>query len=315
MPGPHVPYRNSTYTYDNYTLSSFLNDNSNPNGIDYLNQYRWTNLDNYSTNPATHFGYYRAGGEKTLNPVPRVRYLGVELEVASKVLPLQIDHPGWVKNTLPDFVVCKADSSTGRYGFEICTAPAELEYQKKMWRSIFDPQQPDPAIPHMNQELISGNERRNSWGNELDNGDRGLHVHISKSGITPYTLGKMLNFLNNPAHNAFMVLIAGRDNRHYAPYHRHGIKLKEGVVDSGRLVGGKYHALNTAHAHTLELRIFAGTTIMEEFFTRLEFADSLAPFCSRHALSHLTLPHYKEWLSENSQVERYPHLSSFMAKG
>src|SRR6266404_5801356 len=63
-------------------------------------------------------------------------FLGVELEVEVKNPVFREDTAQSVCGLLKDFIIVKADASL-KYGFEICTRPADLQEHKTNWKTFF----------------------------------------------------------------------------------------------------------------------------------------------------------------------------------
>jgi len=206
---------------------------------------------------------------------------GIELEVESCDGD-QDEGAEYVRAYLPDnYCVFKEDSSLGRGGFEIVTRPDSMEVHKRKWES-----------------LLSDNpgSRIHSWDTE---GRCGMHVHISKSALSPLQMGKMLVFLNEPCNGSFVKCVAGRSGASYAS------RCKRKHTDIDKLED-RAVALNIT-GRTAEVRIFRGTLKRESFLKNLEFVSALVEYCGpakfgiRQAASH---KEFCKWLSRKD----YPHL-------
>ena len=209
---------------------------------------------------------------------------GVELEVEARSADSSVGAE-WVRNFLPDNYAClKHDGSLGQGGFEIVSRPDSVEVHKKYW------------TPMLN---ASPNKVLSSW----QTGRCGMHVHVSRLGLSQLQLGKMLCFLNDPANEGFVCKVAGRRNSRWSRIY------KKKVTDIRRPyeIADRYVALNLCNRRTAEFRIFKGTLSPRGFFKNLEFCAALVEFTSpcKASLSDATdYTKFCEWLS----YKTYPHL-------
>jgi len=215
----------------------------------------------------------------------RVLY-GVELEVESRDY-ISVMGAQWARTHLSDmYCVFKSDGSLGPGGFEIVTRPDSLAVHKREWAAFFAS---DPA-----RTLAS-------WST----GRCGMHVHISKSGLSSLQLGKMLCFLNEPMNERMIVKIAGRRSERWCQI------AKKKISDCNH-PQERYVALNITR-HTAEVRIFKGTLSMAGFFKNLEFCEALVKFTAPAERSIADATNYGafcRWLS----YKDYPNLYAFLVR-
>lgn len=215
----------------------------------------------------------------------RVLY-GIELEVESRDY-MSITGAQWARTHLLDrYCVFKSDGSLGAGGFEIVTRPDSIAVHKREWGAFFAN---DPTTT------------LRSW----TTGRCGMHVHISKSGLSSLQLGKMLCFLNEPANERMIVKIAGRRSERWCQI------AKKKISDCNH-PQERYVALNITR-HTAEVRIFKGTLSMAGFFKNLEFCEALVKFTAPAERSIADATHYGafcRWLS----YKDYPNLYAFLVR-
>lgn len=215
----------------------------------------------------------------------RVLY-GIELEVESRD-DMTSTGAQWARTHLSDrYCVFKSDGSLGPGGFEIVTRPDSLAVHKREWDAFFAN---DPASTLA------------SWST----GRCGMHVHISKSGLSSLQLGKMLCFLNEPANERMIVKIAGRRSVRWCQI------AKKKISDCNH-PQERYVALNIT-SRTAEVRIFKGTLSMAGFFKNLEFCEALVKFTAPAERSIADATNYGafcRWLS----YKDYPNLYAFLVR-
>lgn len=228
--------------------------------------------------------------DRTANTLPResrdrVLY-GIELEVESRD-EMSASGAQWARTHLSDrYCVFKSDGSLGPGGFEIVTRPDSLAVHQREWDAFF---------------ANGPTSTLRSWMT----GRCGMHVHISKSGLSSLQLGKMLCFLNEPANERMIVKIAGRRSERWCQI------AKKKISDCNH-PQERYVALNITR-HTAEVRIFKGTLSMAGFFKNLEFCEALVKFTAPAERSIADATNYGafcRWLS----YKDYPNLYDFLVR-
>jgi len=210
---------------------------------------------------------------------------GIELEVEDRHGD-QSSGAEYVRSHLSEgYCVFKEDSSLGEGGFEIVTRPDSMAVHKRKWESLLS----DNPGSHIY-----------SWDTE---GRCGMHVHITKSALTPLQMGKMLVFLNEPCNSSFVKCVAGRSGAAYAS------RCKRKHTDIDKLED-RAVALNITR-RTAEVRIFRGTLKRASFLKNLEFVSALVEYCGpakfgiRQAVSHRE---FCKWLSRKDYPNLWAHL-------
>jgi hypothetical protein len=190
---------------------------------------------------------FKDNGETT--PV----YMGIELEYE--------DCKDQVKNVvdaLNGHAIVKRDGTID-YGFEICTAPATLAVHKKAFQGFFD--------------KVKLFVKKNC----------GMHVHVDRRKMGEMQLGKLLAFLYKKENIPWIEAIAGRaysKNRYCLAENERKItdnfhSRHEFYAKRVRGSAGKYEALNTSPADTIEFRIFSPPKDAKTLYMRLEFVQAL----------------------------------------
>lgn len=239
----------------------------------------------------THGSIIKGYSDKSASSKPimgsdkRGDYMGVELEVVA-TMGDRCDVAHAVSDKLGhDYATLKEDGSLDNGGFEIVSCRATLAvHADRFTRLLADGQTPRGL---------------RSW----DRSCCGMHVHLSRKPITALTLGKMLVFANDPAHEALVTDIAGRKSR-FAKFSPK--RFTDGKMSSSY---DRYSIINVT-THTAEFRCFKGTLKLESFLKNLEFARSVLMFCRSAGLQQLTQHDYLQFLLTNRRD--YPNLVSFL---
>jgi hypothetical protein len=140
-----------------------------------------------------------------------------------------------------------------------------------------------------------------------------MHVHVSRASLTPLQIGKLVVFLNAPENSAFITTIAQRDAGGYC-------KRK---ADKGKLTGlaacalardDRYEALNLIPPHTVEFRIFKGTTRRDRAIKNIEFCAALCEYTETASLQSLRYTDFLAWLCKPEQRAAYATLYGFLTE-
>ena len=218
-------------------------------------------------------------------------YYGVELEVERRK-DCPYDMPHYIMDSvLNGFAQCKSDGSLDN-GFEITTAPATFGMHKKEWEHFFK-----------DKKCMS---KLKGWGTDT----AGLHIHISRSALSPTAIGKILVFINDDTNSKFINGIAGRNSGQWAK------KSPKKIQDFSQHTD-KYEAVNLSHRETIELRIFKSNISRHGFYRVLEFTDALVHFAKNYTgLTGMSL-HYKTFLRfmDRQHIKaQYPNLTAWLIR-
>lgn len=260
-------------------------------------------------------------------------FYGIELEVETapgSTFGVRDDIADRVLKLLDKKAVCKRDGSLsdgGERGFEIVTAPATLEYHKKLWKPFFDYAPTSGLVAQRTTTC-------------------GMHVHVSRPRLSWLQIGKIVQFIHEPENRQFIESISGRPAGHYQDYLREKrlyvpvskpvewirnsaldpklqgeikyMTTKEPVTrqlySPRRDARSRYTAVNLQNPHTVEFRLFKATLNPTTFFARLEFCDALVKYCApgNASMQELFTACFGQWVA--ARRKDYPNLADFMAK-
>lgn len=221
-----------------------------------------------------------------LEPIGHAPHFGVELEVeTSNAASLLISAKETAAIFRPDkFAILKRDGSLN-CGFEICTRPAAMKVHRVQWMTFF---------ARKSEELRILNSC-------------GLHVHISRQGLTDLMIAKMVCFINAYHNRKFIQCLAGRSSNNYCQ-----IKKKK-LTTASEWAGDRYEAVNIGNHSTIEFRMFKGTLNQSVFFKALEFCDAMRAFCmpaARSLRESMMRSEFTHFVHKNSK--QWPHLDAFI---
>ena len=238
-------------------------------------------LYSYSENPLRHFN------KTIINP--KDIHLGIEIEVDTASTAHRLKE---TYNVLPNFVICKQDSSI--LGFEIVTKPASFDEHKEVFSKF-------------------------PWKSHDISFRDGMHIHMDRSKLTELQIGKMYKFIYNPDNNQLMNKIAGRNIQKNAFCNNDSLKrftLHYNLMSKSKPLQRYYDnshstALNYTSKGTLELRIFQTPKSYEEFLSKLEFTKALINFTKPGIISHAHA-HIAEFFLKYLDKKTYPNLFNLL---
>lgn len=224
------------------------------------------------------------------NPQDKL-YLGAELEVEYTGQDIG-DQAQEVLDTATyegkPFVVCQEDGSLNN-GFEIITAPATLAIHKQVWTTLLTHEM---AMNHLRSH---------------DTSTCGLHVHVSKAGLTQLTIGKILVFVNSPETRPHIIKLARRDkfyNNEYEP---------KKVSQGGKLNIYRYEAVNLQNAATIEFRVFRGTLNLGTLLATIQFCHALCHWAGVTSIRDIeSWPRFWSYVEQNRKM--YAELVAYFTK-
>jgi hypothetical protein len=209
------------------------------------------------------------------------RFFGVELEV--ELRGDRVDRTGKARQLndlindgeIGNRVFFENDGSLNS-GFEIVSQPMSLPMHRDVWQWLND----KDAVASLRSHNTS---------------TCGLHVHVSRAGLTKLQIAKMVTFVNDPNNEQLIRAIARRYAEGYC-------KIKEKKIGSAHYSSDRYEAINVTGEKTIEFRIFKGSLKYESVVAALEFCHSLVEFtrpASEGDIKNLTMDHYMEFISDH----------------
>jgi hypothetical protein len=228
------------------------------------------------------------------------RHIGVENEVecGSRIEPndaaksvLDAAHPrGWKGEPLSSrLMFCEHDGSLDD-GFELITQPMSLPAQRELWARVLNSR----AV----RELRSH-----------DTDTCGLHVHVSRTGLSQLTIAKAVCFLNADTNDRFVTLLARRAGNGFCKK-----KTANAVRAADRTSWDRYERLNLTNDKTVEFRIFRGTTNYRTLIGSVEFCHAVLEFCAQSSVADLTVEAFVAWLYAPAQKADSVELRALIAR-
>ena len=102
----------------------------------------------------------------------------------------------------------------------------------------------------------------------------GLHVHVSRAGLSNLTIARAVTFVNDSGNDAFIQALARRYNTGFC-------NITEKDLDTAHLPGDRYEAINLTGRETIEFRLFRGSLKYEAVIAAVEFCHALLEYCAR----------------------------------
>lgn len=267
-------------------------------------------LDDYGFNPASKWGFETLKGGKTTNAVKKQLYYGLELEYEID----DSDDAYELRQTAHDLEFGASADGSLDCGVEFKSKPLCIDLVKE-------------RVPALLSRVRGSVHAERTCG---------LHIHLSKSGLTLMQIGLIQDFLYNDHNNEFINKLAGRKPNTYCQ--RNGDYGKLGRIrpienykfdaSGNRIIdprthnfivekkkdfwgGEKYEALNFCRKDTIEFRLFAGSMRPHRVLGRVEFVQALVEWTGdTERRTFAEVRDFQQFLNfiKNSGRKRFPNL-------
>ena len=172
-------------------------------------------------------------------------------------------------------------------GFEIVTRPMSLKYHQTFdkWKELYN-------------KVDNFMEVRSTCG---------LHVHISREHVDELLELKMVRFFE---FNQYQIRMISRREGNWSYCCNYGSTFRdEEELRHAKGNRERYRSLNFNNEHTIECRIFRGTTNYNEYIASIEFCSAMLSFVRGESIASTNKPNwfkFAEWLE--GKKETYPCL-------
>ena len=209
------------------------------------------------------------------------RFFGVELEVEVKSAFSRHERAKNIKEFVDDnfpcsmyteAVVFERDGSLDN-GFEIISQPMGLDKHKELWLWT-------------NESTITEGLRSHLTGT------CGLHVHVSREGLTNLQIARAVYFVNHQANRHLIETVARRYNAGYC-------KAKSKKISTAARAEDRYEMINLQNRKTIEFRIFKGSLKYEAIIAAIEFCHAVLNFSATNSNLHLSTEAFLKFIFEH----------------
>lgn len=222
------------------------------------------------------------------------RYIGVELEVEMADADADDDSRHDTARALLD--VANADmrrlwaehDGSLTWGFELITQPMGLDAHAALWPRV---------LSHHTARALRSHDTRTC----------GLHVHVSRRGLTTLQIARAVVFLNAPENEVLVRAIARRYGNSYCRIAKKALRNAAQSFD-------RYEMLNITSSRTVEFRLFRGTLRAETVLACVEFANAVLEFARTASNSELTTHAFLEHVYDVANAADTKHLRRFFAR-
>lgn len=264
-------------------------------------------LNTYSTKPIPNFKNSKAKDGVGL----KTRYYGLEMEYSNVsagavyAIMSELYKDKWLYN--------KSDGSLTQ-GVEIVTNPMD---KKKLYELM--------------DKMAEGFEYIRGCSRHTYNA--GLHIHVTKSSVSPldrYKLAYLLNKKCSEEEKCFLYYLCNRISKLQAKEMRYedGYYTVGSVSNSiSKIVRSvqrpeefnRHIAVHFIATNTIEFRLFKSTAKVEEIKTYVEIVDMILDFCNKNPIRSINIPNLKKYMETNSsnkmllaRIKRYDTLHKLL---
>ena len=144
----------------------------------------------------------------------------------------------------------------------------------------------------------------------------GLHVHVSRAGMTTFHACKLAFFIHDSGNQRLLRAIARRSNsRHAKMVNKKADSqwLKNAKTDGiSRLNDDRYEAVNFQNSATVEFRLFKGTLRYESIMACLEFSYNSWFFARDMGVTELTEAKFLDYICQPSRLKHTKFLREYL---
>lgn len=222
------------------------------------------------------------------------RFIGVELEVEMANADAADNERHDTARALLDV----ANTDTRRlwaehdgsltWGFELITQPMGLDAHAALWPRV---------LSHHAARALRSHDTRTC----------GLHVHVSRRGLTTLQIARAVVFLNAPENEVLVRAIARRYGNGYCCVRKKALRDAAQSFD-------RYEMLNLTSSRTVEFRLFRGTLRAETVLACVEFANAVLEFARTASNADLTTHAFLEHVYNVANAADTKHLRRFLAR-
>ena len=237
-------------------------------------------INSYGTKPIPRFK------GKKYNDNKLCRYYGLELEYnyTSPTLAYMLFNDEYKSNMIYN----KSDSSVGN-GVEIVTNPLDKKVVTELLHKMKD-----------GLDKISEEKRYNK--------NAGIHIHVNRASLDTLTIYKLSYLLNVSAtedEKRIMYYISGRNKlstTRTSEYH-YSVIGGSSTKRSACRIGDRYRAINLNNANTVEFRMFASTTNVDNILMYIDFVDDMIEYASKFSFKNMNISSFISWEKSNCKNE------------
>ena len=190
----------------------------------------------------------------------------------------------------------KEDGSLNDLGMEIVTLPISLNWYK---------------IPE-NAEKFKEIFRILNKYRAVSSKNCGMHVHMSRAGITEEHEIKMEMFFQR--HREELYIIAGRGENGYAKFSTGRDLSDKEKFKADNCKSSRYRALNWCNSRTVEIRIFAAVSDFSLYMKNVEFSHCFYQYTKTADLEKIETAEFSDFLEYAKNSGAYPYFSQFIAE-
>lgn len=175
-------------------------------------------------------------------------------------------------------------------GFEMVSAPLGLDDHSRLWKTA------------LSTTLTKGLRSH-------DTDTCGLHVHVSRVGLSDVQIAKAVCFVNDPDNRALIEAVA---RRYDAGFCKVGTKK---LTTAHKSDGDRYQAVNLCNRNTIEFRVFKGTLRYASVMAAIEFANAVVQFAgpANGVGYNLKAPAFLDYINTNPMRKHTGYLRLYLS--
>jgi hypothetical protein len=185
----------------------------------------------------------------------------------------------------------EADGSLSQ-GFELISEPMGLDGHRSLWPVVLSSEVARFLQSHQTTTC-------------------GLHVHVSRRGITRHQLARVNRLLALPEAAVFFGAVARRWGSSYGMAKTTGFSGEREVSALSRGTG-RYEALNLTNSRTVEFRLWRGSLLPQAVLASVEASVAMLRYAKAAAMAEVGVAHFLHWLARPEQSADTVHLRPYI---
>lgn len=222
-------------------------------------------------------------------------HIGVELEVERATRSRSRDELAGVLQAAANRegrrLWAEMDGSLGD-GFELISEPMGLDAHREMWPVVLT----SDAVRSLRSHSTS---------------TCGLHVHISRRGLTRHQLARVNRLLALPEASVFFQAVARRWESGYGCAKHTGFSGEREVAMLST-PSGRYEALNLTGSRTVEFRLWRGSLLPQAVLASVEASVAMLRYAKSATMAQVSVADFLRWLVRPEQAADTRHLRPYV---
>lgn len=179
-------------------------------------------------------------------------------------------------------------------GFELISEPMGLDMHQQLWPAVLA----SAAVQHLRSHQTS---------------TCGLHVHISRRGLSRHQLARVNRLLGMQESEVFFRALARRWGSSYGCAKRSGFSGERELVPLS-VPGGRYEALNLTGSRTVEFRLWRGSLLPQAVLASIEASVAMLRYARAATMAEVSVAGFLSHIHRPEHAAETKHLRPYVRR-